>query len=205
MAAGLSIREFARRENCSDTLVRRAIKQNRISTLEDGSIDPALVGSPWRHGNATGANSANSPANTVRTVRGAAPAATPGPDLPSDAPGDDESLPDAATRLLAGTELVDYAEALRRKENWLALLRQLEYEQKSGALVELAVAQSVLFEAFRAQRDAWLNWPAKIGPLLAAELGLDEADRVTEALTAHVHKQITDLGEPDAEFRPGEA
>nr|DAH73657.1 MAG TPA: Protein of unknown function (DUF1441) [Caudoviricetes sp.] len=92
-----------------------------------------------------------------------------------------------------------YAEALEKKETYLALLRQLEYEQKSGALVEFDTAQAILFEEFRAQRDAWLNWPTRVGPLLAADLGL-EADKVTEALTAHVHKQITDLGEPEANF-----
>jgi len=204
MAAGLSIREFARRENCSDTLVRRAIKQSRIKTLDDGSIDPSLVGSAWRQGNATGANSANTGANTVRTPARPVRTAPADAALPVHGPGDDETLKEAAERILADIEGVDYAEALRRKENYLALLRQLEYEQKSGALVELTIAQGVLFEAFRGQRDAWLNWPVKVGPLLAAELGIEEADRVVEALTAHVHKQITDLGEPAADFATGE-
>lgn len=205
MPLGLSIREFARRDNCSDTLVRRAIKQNRIKALEDGSIDPSLVGSAWREANAKGANTANTGANTVRTG-GSGVCSEPTADLlPAGDPVDDESLADAAVRLLAdGGATLDYAEALRVKENYLALLRRLEYEQKSGALVELTVAQGVLFEAFRGQRDAWLNLPAKIGPLLAAELGIDEADRVIEALTAHVHKQIADLGEPAADFKAGE-
>ncbi|MBV2161407.1 hypothetical protein [Achromobacter denitrificans] len=195
---GLSIREFARREGCSDTLVRRAITQGRLKARKDGTIDPALVGTPWRQANATAAKFATTPSTPAASrkkvdAQGASDAAVE----------DGDSLEDVADRLLNEGDGVDYAEALRRKENWLALLRQLEYEQKSGALVELAVAQAVLFEAFRGQRDAWLNWPAKIGPLLAAELGLEEADRVTEALTAHVHKQISELGEPAADFSPG--
>ncbi len=194
MPIGISIREFARREGVSDTLVRKALKLNRLKAFEDKSIDPALVGSAWREGNATGANpSANSsqPVRSSRPVRTAAPLDV----------RDDENLAGAADRLIKSgeVEMVDYATALQRKENYLALLRQLEYEQKSGSLVDLETATAILFEEFRAQRDAWLNWPTRVGPILAADLGV-EADRVTEALTAHVHKQIAQLGEPEANF-----
>ncbi|CBJ50355.1 hypothetical protein [Ralstonia solanacearum] len=113
-----------------------------------------------------------------------------------------ETLDDAAQRL-AGEIDVDgtsFDEARRVKEVYLALLNRLEYEQKSGTLVDLDLASAILFEEFRAQRDAWLSWPAKVGPLVAAELGVEAADKVTAVLAAHVHKQITDLGEPEANF-----
>lgn len=114
-----------------------------------------------------------------------------------------ESVEQAAERLTSNLPPdlnMPVEEAKRVKEIYLALLNRLEYEQKSGALIELTAAQDVLFEAFRAQRDAWLNWPVKIGPMLAAELGLEEADRVTGILAAYVHKQIADLGEPDIDL-----
>ena len=111
-----------------------------------------------------------------------------------------ESASDAANRILTGgVELLAFDEARRFKENYLGLMAQLEYERKSGSLVELETATAILFEEFRAQRDAWLNWPTRVGPILAADLGV-EADRVVEALTAHVHKQIAQLGEPEANF-----
>ena len=202
MADGISIREFARREDVSDTLVRRAIKQGRLRALADKSIDPALVGSAWREGNAkapkqganTGANTAPS-ANTSKTARPATKKVA--------AVLSDETVEAIADRLMAdGAVMVSYAEALQNKENYLALLRQLEYEEKSGALVELALAERALFEGALAQRDAWLNWPARVGALIAADLGL-EADRVTETLTEHVHKHIAQLGEPDVQFIQG--
>jgi hypothetical protein len=193
MPQGISIREFARREGVSDTLVRKALKLNRLKAFDDKTIDPALVGSAWRESNAKGANqSANSshPVRTVRDVRTETPLV----------PNEGESLPEAANRFVAaGVGMVSYAEALEKKENYLALLRQLEYEQKAGSLVDLDTATAILFEEFRAQRDAWLNWPTRVGPLVAADLGV-EADRVVEALTAHVHKQIAQLGEPEANF-----
>lgn len=118
------------------------------------------------------------------------------------ASGEAETLADRAERLLeAGSvEMLPYGLALEKKENYLALLRELEYEEKSGQKVDLEVAERELFEAARAARDAWLNWPARVGPLIAADLGL-EADKVTEVLTAHVHKHVEQLGEPDAQFQ----
>ena len=190
MKQGISIREFARRENVSDTLVRKALKLNRLEAFEDGSLNPELVGSNWREGNAKSANSANP---VVRTAPRGSHAANP-------SPVDSETLEEEAARLLesGGEANHAYAEALRRKENYLALLRQLEYENKSGSLVELEVAEKILFEQARASRDAWLNWPTRVGPLLAADLGL-EADRVVGALTEYVHKHISQLGEPEIE------
>lgn len=194
MKQGISIREFARRESVSDTLVRKALKLNRLAALEDGSLNPLLVGSNWREGNAKSANRANQNANpVVRTSAKGSHAANP-------LPVDGETLEEEAARLLesGGEASHAYAEALRRKENYLALLRQLEYEKKSGSLVELEIAEKILFEQARASRDAWLNWPTRVGPLLAADLGL-EADRVVGALTEYVHKHISQLGEPEIE------
>lgn len=111
-----------------------------------------------------------------------------------------ENAGEAANRILNGNvELLDFDDARCFKENYLGLMAQLEYERKSGSLVELDTATAILFEEFRAQRDAWLNWPTRVGPILAADLGV-EADRVVEVLTAHVHKQIAQLGEPEANF-----
>ena len=49
-----------------------------------------------------------------------------------------------------------------------------------------------------------MNFPTRVGPVLAAELGL-ESDKVVEALTVHVHQQLNDLGEPEADFAAHEA
>lgn len=194
MKEGISIREFARREGVSDTLVRKALKLKRLVAFADGSINPALAGSGWREGNAKAANSANPNANPAVRSSQVAPRAA------NLLPVEGESLEEQALWLLenGGVAAHDYAEALRRKENYLALLRQLEYEQKSGALVSLEIAEKILFEQARASRDAWLNWPTRVGPLLAADLGL-EADRVVGALTEYVHKHISQLGEPEIE------
>lgn len=204
MNDGISIREFSRREGVSDTLVHRAIKQGRLRLSSDKKLDPALIGSAWRERNAVGpkpsGKGANTGANTQPKMFAPERSANtePGPDESGDP---DETIEEAALRLIEsdGVQMLPYGAALERKENYLALLRKLEFEQKSGELVELAMAERVLFEGARAARDAWLNWPARVGPLIAADLGL-EADRFTEILATHVHKHIEQLGEPDVEF-----
>lgn len=193
MPLEISIREFARREGVSDTLVRRGIKEGRIKALPSGKLDADLVGSGWRQGANTANTSANTTANSANTAnRPRSKEAR----LKAD---DDETLEQAARRFMESDENanLDYAEALRRKENYLGLLRQLEYDQKSGALVPIDEVKEVLFDEFRALRDAWLNWPTRIGPLMASDLGL-EPEPVIEALTNYVYKHLDEIGEsPD--------
>lgn len=115
---------------------------------------------------------------------------------------EDDSLKDIARNIILenGAEL-SLDEARRIKENYMALLAKLEFQQKDGQLIEMTVAEEVLFNAFRQQRDAWLNWPSRVAPLMAADLNVP-ADRMTEVLIEHVHKHISVLGEP--EFNPEE-
>jgi len=135
-------------------------------------------------------------------TKGNAPADSAAPASAAAAETDIEDLEQRADRfikdVLAG-RYANFATAETIKENALALMRLLDVRQKAGLLVEIALAERILFEAFRGARDSWLNWPARVGPLLAADLGL-EADKVTEALTAHVHKHLAELGEPAADF-----
>jgi hypothetical protein len=173
MPETISIREFARREGVSDTLVHQALKQGRLAKSPDGRMDAALVGTPWRAGSDRARQTANAPESPLQ---GSTPA-----------------------------KGVTYIEALRLKENYLALLRRLEYEQRSGALVEVSVAQRVAFDLCREQRDTWLAWPAKVAPFLAMEFGIADLERLTASLAAHVHNQLVDLGEPEARFERGES
>jgi hypothetical protein len=158
----ISIREFARREGVSDTLIHLALKQGRLAKLPGGKMDEALVGSGWRAGRAKdSAKDASQSANDTR--RGS------------------------------------YADALAEKERYTAQLRRLAVEEKEGRLVELAVVQAIFFDAFRSQRDSWLNWPTRVAPLVAAALGVTDIERVTRVLDEQVYAHLCSLGEPSGE------
>jgi hypothetical protein len=181
VSAGISLREFARRDGCSDKVVRRAIAAGSLIANGDGSLDPALVGTGWRKSNRradTADKSADSP--------------HPAADTPLDILD-----PEIAANLSAGN--VSLAIADRVKANALALKHLLAARKAAGELVETDVAEAVLFEQARAIRDAWSSWPTRVGPLIAADLGL-APEAVVESLTAHVHQQLAELGDPAAAF-----
>jgi hypothetical protein len=95
---------------------------------------------------------------------------------------------------------MSYDEARRKKEVALATIRQIQAAQAAGELIPLREAETVFFECFRATRNAWLSWPIKTAPLVAADLGLSDIDRLAAVLAEHVHKQLAELGEPQADF-----
>lgn len=79
----------------------------------------------------------------------------------------------------------------------------LDLEERKGSLVSKALAVRQVFGFTRRIRDAWLNWPGRIAPGLAAELGVDQ-HVLTAALERHVRDHLTDLaGQPAPEFGPG--
>jgi hypothetical protein len=204
---GISRREFARLDGCTETRVRQAIAEGRLSVLADDSLDRALVGTAWREGNTKGNTKRE---RKRRTHAKPAPPHTKSEDAkPAHAKTKTVASVDEALRLFeqqaaAVTERVlqgaTYADALRIKENYLALLRQLEYSIKAGAVIDLAEAEQTVFGLFRGVRDAWLNWSARVAPLIAADLDYEDVDRLGAVLAAHVNSQLASLGEPQIEF-----
>ncbi len=61
----ISIREFARRDGCSEKLVRNALKTQHLPTFPGKQLPANLVGTGWREGNRRKRRAAD----TVRTVR----------------------------------------------------------------------------------------------------------------------------------------
>lgn len=199
-AAGdwVSIREFARLDGCSEKLVREAIKRGKLAQSEDKKLDPALAGSPWRRQNRRSAMPADTGADQAeKSARGRLSESEAIEVLKAAgwSEGDDT---DFVAGVLAGQfRPAINAEAV--KENALAAKHLLAVRRQAGDLVDLELAEAVLFAQARAFRDALINWPSRVGPMIAAELGVP-ADPVVEALNANVQQLLTDLGEPDAEF-----
>lgn len=101
-------------------------------------------------------------------------------------------------QLLAG-EFRSKADASAIKENALALKHLLAAQKEAGKLVDIETAQSVIFDDRRGARDAWMAWPGRFAPLLAADLDVDGA-KLAEALKPYVHQQLDELGEPDLDW-----
>lgn len=200
----VSIREFARLDGCNDKLVRRAINEGKLRLSEGGKLDASLAGSGWRKQNrraAAGADKQSPGADKSAPRPRTAPAKSPSAGEVEEATDGlfAEEAEDFLNKVL-DNEFAETGTAERIKENALAAKHLLAARRAAGHLVEMETAKNVLFETQRSQRDAWVNFPTRIGPLLAAELEL-EPDKVVEALTVYVHQQLDDLGDPEADFR----
>lgn len=99
--------------------------------------------------------------------------------------------------VLVDGKYLAFSKAQQLKENYLARLRQLEFQKKSRLVVDLEATEKLFFATTRELRDAWLGWPPRIATQLAAELGIDER-LLAEGLTRYVQQHLAELGEPEA-------
>lgn len=186
MASGISIREFARRDGCDDKLVRRALKSGHLCAFEDGTLDPSLVGTGWRKANR---QASAKDAELSAPVRAA--------DIISGAAG--ETPAQVAERIIqAAGATMSQAEAERVKENYLALLRQLEYDIKSGAVVEVAKVAKLFGTACAKVRTKLLAIPAEQAPAIHRCATVAEVqDLLAQIITDALEELTRDHGAGD--------
>ncbi|MDH1765616.1 elements of external origin [Hydrogenophaga sp. YM1] len=171
---GISIRAYARHRGVSDAAVRKAIAAGRITPEADGTIDAERVDREW-------ARNSDAPRNgtATRAVKVAVPE-------PSGAAGDGTAaLPAGGTSLLQARTVNEVVKAQTNKVR-LARLK--------GELVDRPQAIAHVFKLARSERDAWLNWPARISAQMAAKLGVDP-HTMHIALEAAVREHLQELGE----------
>lgn len=169
---GLSIRAYARHRGVSDTAVHKAIRAGRITPEADGTIDPDKADRDWTR------NSEPPKAGTgSRTVK-VRVAGDPAPNLATGLPAGGTTLVQART----------VNEVVKAQTNKVRLARL------KGELVDRHQAIAHVFKLARTERDAWLNWPARISAQMAARLGV-EAHTLHVALDAAVREHLAEIGE----------
>ena len=104
------------------------------------------------------------------------------PESAADAPG---GLPSGGASLLQARTVNEVVKAQTNKVR-LARLK--------GELVDRPQAIAHVFKLARSERDAWLNWPARISAQMAAKLGI-EPHAMHVALEAAVREHLQELGE----------
>ncbi|MEY4756028.1 MAG: hypothetical protein RJA34_926 [Pseudomonadota bacterium] len=184
---GLSIRAYARHRGVSHVAVKKAIDTGRITPLPDGTIDPVVADAQWA-------------ANTTPTRRSVTGEAREVPQAPAVA----REIPQASAKVVreaaepptpalstGGTSLL---QARTVNEVVKAQTNKVRLARLKGELVDRSQAVAHVFKLARAERDAWLNWPARISAQMAAGLNVDpHVLHVT--LDAAVRQQLQDLGD----------
>lgn len=167
---GLSIRAYARHRGVSDTAVHKAIRSGRITPEADGTIDAARADEEWAKN-----TEAIRPGTRQRAVTAKASA--------------DGDAPSGGSTSLLQARTVN--EVVKAQTNKLRLARL------KGELVDRNQAIAQVFKLARTERDAWLNWPARVSAQMAAELGVDP-HQLHVALEAAVRQHLMELGDMTA-------
>jgi hypothetical protein len=181
---GSSIRAYARHRGVSHVAVLRAIKAGRIPKQADGTIDQAQADLAWDHSTSPGRRH-ESPAPKLRPVPDAALSSI------------QEFLTEEGLPVDGD---VTFVQARTAHEIAKAHLARLRLQRLKGELVDSARATAMVFRLAREERDTWVNWPARVAALMAAELGV-EAHPMQKILETHVRAHLGELTEVRLELR----
>jgi hypothetical protein len=183
---GLSIRAYARRRGVSHVAVLRAIKQGRVTVEPDGTIDPVKADASWQR-STDPSRTKSKPSTSAQKLR---PVGEAGGAVR-------ETLKEQG---LPANGNVTFVQARTAHEIAKAHLARLRLQRMKGELVDRARATALVFRLAREERDSWLNWPARVAALIAAELDV-EAHAVQKLIEAHVRGHLAELAEIRPEFR----
>lgn len=185
---GLSVRAYARARGVSHVAVLKAAQAGRIPLEPDGTIDPAKADVAWTRSTDPGRSkkaAAKPPPEKLKPVAEAAMGSVR------------ETLKEQG---LPSGGNVTFVQARTAHEIAKAHLARLRLQRMKGELVDRSRATALVFRLAREERDGWVNWPARVAALMAAELGV-EAHPMQKLLETHVRAHLAELAEVRPEFR----
>ena len=198
---GISRRAYARHRGVAENAVRKAIASGRIELEPDGTIDPEKADRAWARRTDPAQQRAqnkpkasNSPARAPDTAR-LVDAGKPVPAAAVEAVR--ETLREAGEPPSAGG--MNYVTARTANEVIKAQERRLRLGKLKGELVDRNRATATIFAMARRERDAWVQWPARVAALIAAELGVD-AHLTETVLDKHVRQHLAELSDVRVEL-----
>ena len=189
---GMSERDYAARVGLSRGAIQKAKAAGRLVLFADGSID------------ADASDRKRAAMTDPSKQRGTAKAKLkPVPDAALSAVG--ETLREQGLSAPATGGNTTFLQAKTANEVLKAQERRLKLQKMKGELVDAARAKALVFRLAREERDAWINWPARVAALIAAELsaalsdaGQDitlETSLMQKILETHVRAQLSELGQ----------
>jgi hypothetical protein len=176
MSELLSIRAYARLRGLSHVAVLKAARAGRI-TLTDGKVDAAAVDQQWKANTNPGQHQAAASRGAMATHEAAVTGPSAGP----------AGAPTGGNGAAAGPT---YAVQRAIREGYMARLARIEYEVKSGKLVEADKVRVKAFNAARKAREMLLGLPDRLSPQLAGEANAFEIHRI---LTEELRRICTEI------------
>jgi len=189
---GQSERAYANHAGLSRGAIQKAKAAGRLVLFADGSID------------ADASDRKRAAMTDPSKQRGNANAKLkPVPDAALSAVG--ETLREQGLQAPVTGGNTTFLQAKTANEVLKAQERRLKLQKMKGELVDKARATALVFRLAREERDAWINWPARVAALMAAELssalseiGNDipvETSLMQKILESNVRAQLSELGQ----------
>lgn len=177
--AVVSIREYARRRGVSHTAVQKAIKSQRLSraVVRNGNtvgIDPEIADAEWIQGQ-------------KEILKDQIPSSESKPKPRTERPPPSEEVSSGPPIDKVSST---YAQSRAAREAYAARLAKLDFEQKSGKLVDAEAVRNEAFKSARIVRDALMNIPDRIAAELAAETNIF---KIHSRLTEELRKSLESL------------
>jgi hypothetical protein len=193
---GLSRRAYARHRGVAENAVRKALASGRITLEPDGTIDPAKADAAWQTLSDPAQVHERKPVAREQLARAKAPDAKPVPAAAVEAVR--ETLRESGEAPAAGG--MTFVQARTANEVMKAQERRVRLQKLKGDLVDRARAVETIFSAARRERDAWVQWPARVAALMAAELRVD-AHEMETVLDKYVRRHLAELSDVRIELR----
>ena len=182
----MSERQYAVQVGLSRGAVQKARAAGRLVLFADGTID-APASDAKRAAATDPAKQREKPVEPISSVK----------PVPEAALG---SVRETLKEQGLPASKISFAEARTAHEISKAHLTRLRLQERKGALIDRVRTMSVVFNLARQERDAWINWPARVAALMAAETGV-EVSAMQKVLEKHVRAHLEELSEIRPEFR----
>lgn len=173
--AQMSVAQYAAHRGVQSRAVSVALNSGRIKRAADGWIDSEQADKDWEantNPRKSAANKRNGAlGQALRKRRVARPAYAPVVD----------ALPVETPMVEPPPDIGAFAQARAVRERFAALLAKIDYEERSGKLIDRAQVTSTAFNLMRVLRDSILAVPDRVAAQLAAESDAATVHRMLEA------------------------
>lgn len=188
MSQTLSMRAYARHRGVSEGAVRKAVTTGRITANADGSIDVQQADEQWQR-NTDAAQQRGAQRTTQRPVPNEAIQSVR--ETLGEAGGVAGANPGLSSSASGGTTLL---QARTANEVLKAQTSKVRLARLKGELVDRAEAVAHVYRIARAEREAWLNWPARVALQMASDLQVPP-HRMYTLLESAVRQHLIEIGE----------
>ena len=192
---GISIRAYARHRGVTDTAVHKAIRSGRVTPEADGTIDADQADAQWERNTSAPKTGTQRPVVKVKVPEVDGPErSSAGGTGGTGGAGATGGMGATGSANVGGTGGTSLHQARTVNEVVKAQTNKVRLARLMGELVDRPQAIAHVFKLARSERDAWLNWPARVSAQMAAKLEID-AHTMHVALESAVREHLQELGD----------